>query len=201
MTVACRLGSKADNKEKNKASLKSCADLERLARDFTETARTYGRVIISELHLPVEAKTVRPINVGGVLGGSKFVGKESFFAAPSLSVCACAASARRAVQDGHVQQHVCRLPGRHAHCQQGARARAQGEQQQRGSFPPRAERCDVLQGLKVCILASPPRHLTPAMQAYFGWFFNRASVGLVSFPLTAIIDFKVTVSNAEWSQT
>ncbi len=69
-----RLGSKGDNKEKNAKSLQSCADLERLARDFTETARTYGRVIISELHLPVEAKTVRPINMGGVLGGTKFLG-------------------------------------------------------------------------------------------------------------------------------
>jgi hypothetical protein len=33
----------------------------------------YGRIIISELHLPVEEKTIRPINVGGVLGGTKFL--------------------------------------------------------------------------------------------------------------------------------
>jgi hypothetical protein len=62
-----------ESRLKNANTLESCTDLERLARDFTETARTYGRVIISELHLPIESKTVRPINVGGVLGGAKFL--------------------------------------------------------------------------------------------------------------------------------
>jgi hypothetical protein len=41
-------------------TMQCCNELERVARDFCETARTYGRVIINEMHLPVEAKTVRP---------------------------------------------------------------------------------------------------------------------------------------------
>ena len=60
-------------------TLKTCYDLERVARDFRDTARTYGKVIISEVHLPVEAKTVRPMKLGGTLGGSKYVVRDVLF--------------------------------------------------------------------------------------------------------------------------
>jgi hypothetical protein len=33
-------------------------------------------------------------------------------------------------------------------------------------------------------------HELKGLKGYFGWFFNRGSVGTVSFPLTTIIDFK-----------
>ncbi len=33
-------------------------------------------------------------------------------------------------------------------------------------------------------------HELKGLKAYFGWFFKRGSVGVVSFPLTAVIDYK-----------
>lgn len=128
------LGSKAMDKD---AQSKECsAELERIARDFTETARTYGRVIISELHLPVQQKTVRPISMGGVLGGSKFVVRGVLF--------------KMATSNAMFSE-----------------------------YPDPVYIANKVQG-----------HELKGLKAYFGWFFNRASVGLVSFPLTAIIDYK-----------
>lgn len=66
------------------ASIKACEEVERVVRSFTDTARTYGRVILSELHVPYEEKTVRPVNVGGVLGGSKYVVRDVLFKVASL---------------------------------------------------------------------------------------------------------------------
>jgi hypothetical protein len=63
--------------------LLTCNNLEKVARDFIETARTYGRVIISEMHLPMEAKTVRPISMGGVLGGHKYLVRGVLFKIPN----------------------------------------------------------------------------------------------------------------------
>ena len=46
----------------------------RLAEDFVEFAVRYGRIIISEVHLPSHKKTIRPdSSVGGVIGGEKFI--------------------------------------------------------------------------------------------------------------------------------
>ena len=64
-------------------TMQCCNELERVARDFYETARTYGRVIINEMHLPVEAKTVRPLKLGGVLGGHKYVVRGVLFKIPN----------------------------------------------------------------------------------------------------------------------
>lgn len=64
-------------------TMQCCNELERVARDFYETARTYGRVIINEMHLPVEAKTVRPLKLGGVLGGHKYVVHGVLFKIPN----------------------------------------------------------------------------------------------------------------------
>ena len=60
-----------------------CSSLERVARDFYETARTYGRVIINEMHLPMEMKTVRPLGLGGVLGGFKYAVRGILFKIPN----------------------------------------------------------------------------------------------------------------------
>jgi hypothetical protein len=40
-----------------------------IAREFTDTAALYAKIIISELCLPDEEKTIKPINIGGVAGG------------------------------------------------------------------------------------------------------------------------------------
>ena len=48
-------------------------NLARLAEDFNDTVRTYARIIISEVYLPAEEKTVRPSRVGGLAGGDKYV--------------------------------------------------------------------------------------------------------------------------------
>ena len=117
------------------AILKSCQDLEGAVRDFTHTARTYGRVIISEIHLAVEEKTIRPISLGGVLGGHKYVVRGVLFKIP----------------DGEMFRN----------------------------YPDPLHIANKIQG-----------HELKGLKAYFGWFFNRGTIGVVSFPLTAIIDFK-----------
>jgi hypothetical protein len=42
------------------------------SQDFIYSCVTYGRIIISELYLPVEKKTIKPIDMGGVAGGTKY---------------------------------------------------------------------------------------------------------------------------------
>ncbi len=44
-----------------------------IAEDFQMVATMYGRIIISEYHLPVERKTIKPVDVGGIAGGQKFI--------------------------------------------------------------------------------------------------------------------------------
>jgi tetratricopeptide (TPR) repeat protein len=112
-----------------------CGELEQLARDFLDTARTYGRVIISEMHLPIEYKTIRPLKLGGVLGGQKYVVRGILFKIPDGSMFS--------------------------------------------KYPDPMHIANKVQG-----------HELKGLKAYFGWFFNRGNVGLVSFPLIALIDYK-----------
>ncbi len=44
-----------------------------LVEDFLETAQHFGRIIISEVFLPAKSKTIKPVSVGGVIGGEKFI--------------------------------------------------------------------------------------------------------------------------------
>ena len=44
-----------------------------LARNFTYTAELYGKIIISEHHLPISKKTIKPCNLSGIIGGTKFI--------------------------------------------------------------------------------------------------------------------------------
>ncbi len=37
------------------------------------TAQTYGRVIISELSVPIHYKTIKPTSIGGTAGGEKYI--------------------------------------------------------------------------------------------------------------------------------
>lgn len=47
--------------------------LSQLSEDFMLQVRQHGRTIISEMYLPVEERTIKPIELKGVAGGTKFV--------------------------------------------------------------------------------------------------------------------------------
>lgn len=47
--------------------------ISRLSHDFVKQAEIYGKVIINELNVPDEWKTIKPANVGGVAGGAKYI--------------------------------------------------------------------------------------------------------------------------------
>ena len=49
------------------------AELLNLNQDFIHTAKVFGKIIISEMYLPIDAKTIKPVSVGGVAGGDKYV--------------------------------------------------------------------------------------------------------------------------------
>ena len=53
--------------------LRAYENLSRLAGDFNDTVRTYARIIVSEVYLPPEQKTIRPLAMGGIVGGDKYV--------------------------------------------------------------------------------------------------------------------------------
>ncbi len=60
-----------------------------ISQDFVEMAKFYGHIIISELHLPVERKTIKPWEgSGGVLGGQKFLVHNILFKCPDAKVFA-----------------------------------------------------------------------------------------------------------------
>jgi len=44
-----------------------------LAKDFVSTAKMYGKIIIQEVFIPYKEKTIKPIDIGGVAGGVKYV--------------------------------------------------------------------------------------------------------------------------------
>lgn len=44
-----------------------------LGHQFRETAFTYGRLIISERAIDPQHRTIKPINIGGVAGGDKYI--------------------------------------------------------------------------------------------------------------------------------
>ena len=47
--------------------------LRMLYSDFCYAADAYGRIIISERHLPVDMKTIKPASIGGIAGGEKYI--------------------------------------------------------------------------------------------------------------------------------
>jgi hypothetical protein len=54
-------------------------NLRKLELDFVYTAETWGRVIIEELFLPEEKKTIKPLKGHGFLGGFKYEVRGVFF--------------------------------------------------------------------------------------------------------------------------
>eukprot|EP01087_Luapelamoeba_hula_P019490 TRINITY_DN6459_c0_g1_i2.p1 TRINITY_DN6459_c0_g1~~TRINITY_DN6459_c0_g1_i2.p1 ORF type:complete len:388 (-),score=29.84 TRINITY_DN6459_c0_g1_i2:685-1848(-) len=54
-----------------------------LSRAFLFTAQQYARVIIEEFSMPNHTKTIKPISIGGIAGGEKFVVGGIMFKFPS----------------------------------------------------------------------------------------------------------------------
>ncbi|KAF2070452.1 hypothetical protein CYY_008232 [Polysphondylium violaceum] len=46
--------------------------LSHLAKDFVFTAKSYATIIINELCIPIELKTIKPVDMGGFAGGLKY---------------------------------------------------------------------------------------------------------------------------------
>lgn len=53
--------------------IEAYSDLISLTEDFLKAVESYGRIIISEAHLPVSERTVKPTSLGGVIGGQKYL--------------------------------------------------------------------------------------------------------------------------------
>jgi hypothetical protein len=47
--------------------------LAELSKNFVAVAQTYGRIIVREMHYKAERKLVKPMDLGGVIGGEKYV--------------------------------------------------------------------------------------------------------------------------------
>lgn len=92
-------------------------EMHTLTANFRNDAIMYGRVIISEVALPVEQKTIKPLEASGILGGDKYrVGSVYFkFAVDRLGIFGGADEAACKVA-GHelkalVQIMECQIPG------------------------------------------------------------------------------------------
>ena len=57
----------------------SFEQLSELAADFAFTARAIGRIIISEKYLSKDEKTIKPVQMGGIAGGEKYVSHNVVF--------------------------------------------------------------------------------------------------------------------------
>ena len=46
-----------------------------LANEFAQASKLYGKIIITEKHLPLDLKTIKPItkSIGGIAGGEKTI--------------------------------------------------------------------------------------------------------------------------------
>lgn len=53
--------------------------LRNLELDFVYAAQLYGKIIISEMSLPVSLKTIKPSSVGGIAGGEKYIAQGILF--------------------------------------------------------------------------------------------------------------------------
>jgi hypothetical protein len=60
-------------------ALGDLAALEVVFQEFLCRAKQYGQVIISERHLPVRDKSIKPVGLGGTAGGAKYVVNELLF--------------------------------------------------------------------------------------------------------------------------
>lgn len=58
------------------------AALSNLGHDFVHCSTSFARIIIEELYLPYDSKTIKPIDMGGIHGGTKF-------SVHGVCVCVC----------------------------------------------------------------------------------------------------------------
>jgi hypothetical protein len=66
-----------------KQRVDNTASLKQMQHDFLYIAKTCGRMIISEVYLPDEQKTIKPIDLGGIAGGAKYISQGILFKFPS----------------------------------------------------------------------------------------------------------------------
>ncbi len=54
-------------------------ELSQFFKDFLYTSKTIGRIIISEKYLSDQDKTIKPVAIGGVAGGLKYIAHNIIF--------------------------------------------------------------------------------------------------------------------------
>jgi hypothetical protein len=59
--------------ERMKTKLQTYRNLMKLSQDFVNTSTMFGKIIISEKGIDNDKKTIKPINIGGVAGGEKYI--------------------------------------------------------------------------------------------------------------------------------
>src|SRR3990167_11307817 len=59
--------------------IKAYLELERLSTYFIYTVKTYARIIISEVYLPNSEKIIKPVSIGGIAGGAKYIVQRILF--------------------------------------------------------------------------------------------------------------------------
>ncbi|KAH3759766.1 Histidine kinase A [Pelomyxa schiedti] len=64
---------------KQEDGLEKYSQIAQFANDFVYSASLYGKIIISELGMPEKEKTIKPISIGGIAGGEKYIVRGIFF--------------------------------------------------------------------------------------------------------------------------
>jgi hypothetical protein len=97
--------------------LSAARNLITVSQDFLFSAKTYGKIIISERFLPDDKKTIKPIpEVGGKIGGIKYVHQGVFykFALPDGSIVTTVEEAAKVAGHelrGCMSYYNCAVPG------------------------------------------------------------------------------------------
>jgi hypothetical protein len=60
------------------------SDLLNLSQDFISAAKRWGTIIVAEVYLPEEHKTIMPVSIGGIAGGDKYIVHE-YVSLPAVS--------------------------------------------------------------------------------------------------------------------
>jgi len=60
-------------------SITAAAKLKGVLREFRDVATATASQIVEEMFLPLDERTIRPVDVGGVAGGTKFIHNGCFF--------------------------------------------------------------------------------------------------------------------------
>lgn len=60
-------------------SFQMYSNLLHLVQDFIHCATAYGKIIMEEAHLPKNDKTIKPLPLGGVAGGEKYLIRNILF--------------------------------------------------------------------------------------------------------------------------